>query len=83
VETKLLFSTTCHHQTDEQIEVTNRTLKASLKVIVSKSLRDWNIKLAHAEFTYNRAPAYATTHSPFEVCYGLKPLTPIDLLPIY
>ena len=50
--------------------------------MVSKSLRDWDVKLAHAEFIYNRPPSYATTNSPFEVCYGLKPLTPIDLIPI-
>jgi len=50
--------------------------------MVSKSLRDLDVKLAHAEFAYNRAPSYATSHSPCEVCYGLNPLTPIDLIPI-
>ena len=49
---------------------------------MSKSLRDWDVKLANAEFAYNRAPSSATSHSPFEVCYGLNPLTPIDLIPI-
>jgi len=41
--------------------------------MVSKSLRDWNIKLVYAEFAYNRAPSYTTYHSPFEVGYGLNP----------
>jgi len=49
---------------------------------VSKILRDWDVKLAHVVFAYNRAPPYATTHSPFEVCYGLNPLTSIDLIHI-
>ena len=40
--TKLLFNTTCHSQTDEQIEVVNRTFGALLKVIVEKNLKDWD-----------------------------------------
>ncbi|CAL9121040.1 unnamed protein product [Musa textilis] len=50
--------------------------------MVSKSLKDWDLKLAHAEFAYNRSPSYTTGRSPFEVVYGLNPLTPIDLIPI-
>jgi len=53
VETKLLFSTTCHPQSDEQMEVTNKTPVALLKCMVSMSLRDQDVKLAHAEFTSN------------------------------
>ena len=78
----MLFSTTCHPQTDGQMEVTNRTLTTSLRGMVSKSLRDWDVKLAHAEFAYNKAPSYSTCHSPFEVCYSLNPLIPVDLIPI-
>ena len=48
--------------------------------MVSKSLRDWDTKLSHAEFAYNRT--YATSCSPFEISYGLSPLTPLDLIPI-
>ena len=47
-----------------------------------KSLREWDIKLSHAEFTYNRSPSYATSHSSFEICCDLNPLTPLDLVPI-
>ena len=79
---KLLFSTTCHPQTDGQTEVTNCTLTTLLRGMVSKSLRDWDSKLPCTEFAYNRTPSYATSHSPFEVCYGLNLLTSLDLIPI-
>ena len=80
--TKLLFSTSYHPQTDGQTEVTNRTLGALLRGLVSKTHKDWDIKLAHAEFAYNRSPTYATKHSPFEVVYGVNPKLPIDLVPL-
>jgi len=64
------------------MEVTNWTLTPLLRVMVSKSLRDWYIKLSHAKFAYNRFPSYDTSHSPFEVCYSLNLLTLLDLIPI-
>jgi hypothetical protein len=39
--TKLLFSTTCHPQTDGQTEVVNRTLSMLLRTMVKKNLKDW------------------------------------------
>ncbi|GJX89807.1 retrotransposon protein [Tanacetum coccineum] len=64
--TKLLFSTAYHLQTDGQTEVTNRTLTTLLRITVSKSLKDWDIKLPFAEFAYNRSPTYATGRAPFK-----------------
>ncbi|CAJ2651349.1 unnamed protein product [Trifolium pratense] len=78
--TKLLFNTSHHPQTDGQTEVTNRTLGTLLRGLVSKTQKDWDLKLAHAEFAYNRSPTYATNHSPFEVVYGVNPYLPLDLI---
>ena len=77
-----MFSTTCHPQTDGQIEVVNRTLSALLRSLVKKNLRTWEECLLHVEFAYNHALHSATKFSLFEVVYGFNPLSPLDLLPL-
>ena len=52
-----------------------------MRGLVSKTQKDWDVKLAHAEFAYNRSPTHATGHSPFEVVYGINPCLPLDLIP--
>lgn len=80
--TKLLFSTTCHPQTDGQTEVVNRTLSMLLRAILKKNLKMWEECLPHVEFAYNRAVHSTTKVCPFELAYGFKPTAPIDLLPL-
>jgi len=78
--TKLLFSTTCHPQTDEQTEVVNKTLSQLLRAIIQKNLKSWEKCLPFIEFAYNRTVHLTTGFSPFEIIYGFNPLTPIDLI---
>uniref|UniRef100_A0A2N9HHN4 Reverse transcriptase n=1 Tax=Fagus sylvatica TaxID=28930 RepID=A0A2N9HHN4_FAGSY len=80
--TKLLFSTTCHPQTDGQTEVVNRTLTQLLRTVVHKNLKTWKDCLPFIEFAYNRAMHSTTSYSPFEIVYGFNPLTPLDLMPL-
>ncbi|KAI3469143.1 hypothetical protein Pfo_025806 [Paulownia fortunei] len=80
--TKLLFSTTCHPQTDGQTEVVNRTLSTLLRAIIQKNLKTWEDYLPHVEFAYNRCIHSATKFSPFDIVYGFNPLTPLDLTPL-
>jgi len=80
--TKLLFSTTCHPQSDGQTEVVNRTLGQMLRCMIMQNIREWEELLPHIEFAYNRVVHSTTSHSPFEVVYGFNPLTPLDLLPL-
>ncbi|KAK1651032.1 hypothetical protein QYE76_068837 [Lolium multiflorum] len=77
-----LFSTTCHPQTDGQTEVVNRTLSQLLRSMIKKNLKEWEECLPHVEFAYNRAVHSTTELCPFEVVYGFKPITPLDLLPL-
>jgi hypothetical protein len=80
--TKLLFSTTCHPQTDGQTEVVNRTLTQLLRTVVHKNLKTWEDCLPFIEFAYNMAMHSTTSYSPFEIVYGFNPLTPLDLMPL-
>jgi hypothetical protein len=79
--TKLLFSTTCHPQTDGQTEVVNRTLSTMLRAVLKTNLKLWEC-LPHIEFTYNRSVHSMTKVSPFQVVYDFNPCAPIDLLPL-
>ncbi|KAL0884755.1 hypothetical protein Bca101_008736 [Brassica carinata] len=80
--TKLLFSTTCHPQTDGQTEVVNRTLSQLLRATVGKNLRNWLSCLPFIEFAYNHAKHSVTNQSPFEVVYGFNPEIPLDFKPL-
>nr|KYP53727.1 Transposon Ty3-I Gag-Pol polyprotein [Cajanus cajan] len=80
--TKLLFSTTCHPQTDGQIEVVNRSLSTMLREVLKGNHKSWDEYLPHIEFSYNRVVHKTTKISPFEVVYGFNPLTPLDLIPL-
>ena len=63
--TKLLFSITCHPQTDGQTKVVNRTLSTMLRAILKRNLKMWEKCLLHVEFAYNRAEHSTTKVSPF------------------
>jgi len=77
----LLFSTTCHPQTDGQTKVTNRTLGTLLRALIKPHARAWDLLLPHVEFAYYKAPSKATGLSPFKVVHGIDPLSPNDLTP--
>jgi hypothetical protein len=67
--TKLLFSTTCHPQTDGQIEIVNKTLSQLLYVVIQKNMKSWEEYLPFVEFAYNKT-VHSTTNS-----YGLNSFT--------
>jgi hypothetical protein len=80
--TKLLFSTTCHPQTDGQTEVFNRTLSTMLRAVLKTNLKSWEECLPHIEFAYNRFVHSTTKVSPFRVVYSFNLRAPIDLVPL-
>ncbi|PIK33167.1 hypothetical protein BSL78_30019 [Apostichopus japonicus] len=79
---KLLFSTTCHPQTDGYTEVVNRTLSTLLRTTLGMYLKKWVDCLPFIEFTYNRAVHSATKKTLFEMVYGFNPQTPLEQTPL-
>jgi hypothetical protein len=75
--TKLLFSTTCHPQTNGQTKVVNRTLTQLLCAVIQKNLKNWEDCLPFIKFAYNRSVHSTTEFSPFEIVYGFNLLTPM------
>ena len=53
-----------------------------LRAIFDKNSKTWEDCLPFIEFAYNRVVYSTTKYTPFEIVYGLNPLTPIDLLPM-
>jgi hypothetical protein len=80
--TKLLFSTTCHLQTDGQTEVVNRTLSTMLRVDLKKNIKMCEECLPHVEFAYNCSLHSTTKMCPVKIIYGLLPHAPMDLMPL-
>jgi hypothetical protein len=64
------------------MEVVNRTLSTLLRLMIKKNLHEWVECLPHVEFAYNRAVHSTMQLCLFEVVYGFKPITPLDLLPL-
>ena len=77
--TKLLFSTTCHLQTNGQIAVANKTLSILLQAIIKKNMKNWKNYLSHVEFAYNLFVHSTTKYSLFEIVYDFNHLILLDL----
>jgi hypothetical protein len=67
---KLMFSSTFHPQTDDQIEATNRSLGNLLHCLVADHVTSWDLALPQAEFAFNNSFNRSIGCTPFEVVYG-------------
>jgi hypothetical protein len=78
LESKLLFSTAYHPQTDGQIERVNQILKDMLRMHVMHQPRKWEDYLPLVEFAYNNGHQTSLKMSPFESLYGRLCNTPVN-----
>ncbi|RDX96603.1 hypothetical protein CR513_20700, partial [Mucuna pruriens] len=60
----------------------NRIVSQLLRCFVEKNLKTWEAWLPYIEFAYNKVVNKTTSHTPFELVYGLKLLSPSDLVPL-
>jgi hypothetical protein len=69
-ETKLLFSTACHPQTDGQTKRVNQMLQDILRMHVMHQPKKWEDNLPLVEFAYNNGYKESLKMSSFEALYG-------------
>jgi transposase InsO family protein len=78
LETKLLFSTAYHPQTDGQTERVNQVLEDMLSMHVMHDPNKWEDYLPLVEFAYNNGYQESLKMSPFEALYGKQCNIPIS-----
>ena len=76
--TRHAVSSAYHPETDGQTERVNRILNEMLRHYTNARYDDWDLQLPLCEFAHNNARSSATGMSPFYVCFGKHPLTPMS-----
>ena len=69
-----------HPQTDGQTERANRSIEEMLKAYVGKRQNYWDEKLGMVEFAYNNFVHSSSGYTPFYLCYGRHPFSPVNLV---
>jgi hypothetical protein len=78
LETKLLFSTANHPQTDGQTKRVNQILEDMLRMHVMHQPNKWEDYLPLVEFAYNNGYQESLKTIPFKVLYGRLCNTPVS-----
>ena len=71
--THLNFNSSYHPETNNQIEVVNRSLGNILRSLASEHLKRQDKLLAPTKFSYNDSPNRSIGHIPFQIVYGMNP----------
>ena len=77
---KRIRTTPYHPQTDGPVERFNGTLKAMLNKLTSRNQKDWDELLPYRLFAYREVPQESTGFAPFELLYGRRVRSQLDVL---
>ncbi len=69
-----------HPQGNGQAESTNKVFGTLLSKLVIENKNDWDENLSIDLFSYKNAYKVGTSHTPFQLVYGLHPLLPTEYL---
>ena len=78
IGTRHCLTSAYHPESDGQTERTNRVLCEMLRHYVNAKHDDWDKLLPVVEFAHNNAYSTATGSTPFFICYGKHPRTPMQ-----
>ena len=78
IGTKHCVSSAYHPESDGQTERTNRVLCEMLRHYVNAKHDNWDKLLPVVEFAHNNAYSTVTGSTPFFICYGKHPRTPMQ-----
>lgn len=76
--TRKIFTTPYHPQTDGMVERFNSTLLTMISMYVSTNQRDWDTLLPYMLFAYRTSKHATTKYTPFFLLYGFESRLPID-----
>lgn len=76
---KKFQATAYHPETNGGLERSHRGLAEYLRNFIDEDPLGWDILLPYAMFAYNVSPHTATTFSPYEVVFGVKPNFPSSI----
>ena len=62
------------------MERANWSIDEMLRAYVGKRQNDWDERLGMVEFAYNNSVHSSSGFTPFYLCYGRHPVSPINLL---
>ncbi|KAK3235210.1 hypothetical protein CYMTET_54571 [Cymbomonas tetramitiformis] len=76
---KVAMTTPYNPRSDGQAEHTNRVVEDMLRSFVDDSPEDWDLYATNVEFAINDSRSDVTGFTPFELCYGVSPMSQLDM----
>ncbi|KAK3243595.1 hypothetical protein CYMTET_46750 [Cymbomonas tetramitiformis] len=76
---RVASTTPYNPRSDGQAEASNRVVADMLRSFLGANAKDWDMYATNVEFAINDSRSEATGFTPFELCYGVSPMSQLDL----